>query len=361
MKIFIAGSTGIPARYGGFEVFAENISSYLVKEFKVYIACSRWLYSRDERKQESGNCRCYYLPFKANGFQSVIYDFASLLLACIYSDFIIMLGSGSGFSVFLLRFLTGKTMAIHVDGIEWKRKKWNYLARKYLKSSTYLCYRFADFLLVDNDKLVDHIPLKYRKKIVRVNYGIEHLPTIPLSDKHQTKHYALTIARAEPENNLEMIINACLTIEDIDLIIISNWNSTKYGRFLKSKYSDCRNIKLIGPIYNDQRTLQQYRLGCKVYIHGHSAGGTNPSLVEAMAAGKTILAHDNLFNRSATNSLAYYFKNTAELKEHLQSIDKSDYINSGENLKIYAINNYSWQRESAKIAEIVKYGIVNNR
>lgn len=361
MKVFILGSAGIPARYGGFEVFAENISAYLAKEFEVSVACSKLLYSANERITQTNNPKRFFIPLKPNGIQSIWYDFYSLLLACIYSDFIIMLGVGSGFTLSLFKILFNKPIAVHLDGLEWKREKWGYFTKYFLKLNASLCCRFADYIIIDNKSLLSFIPARFVPKAIHISYGCDHLPANMLLESIPLRPFALTIARAEPENNIQMIIDTFKTIVNLDLVIISNWKDTSYGRSIIKKNSECPNIKLIGPIYNDLKIIHQYRLSCKVYIHGHTAGGTNPSLVEAMAAGKPVLAHDNSFNRSTTDNNAFYFENSAELITHLNNLDSDIYRQSGNKLKEFAIQMYKWEEVSKKLTDMIRNRNVNNQ
>ena len=118
---------------------------------------------------------------------------------------------------------------------------------------------------------------------------------------------------------------------------------------------------MIGPIYNNPLLLQSYRLACSVYIHGHSAGGTNPSLVEAMASEKPILAHNNVFNRETTGNLAFYFSNSAELALHLANLHLEKYIISGQALRKFAFTEYNWKKAAMDLSEMFnrkKTGIV---
>jgi glycosyltransferase involved in cell wall biosynthesis len=360
VRIFILGCAGIPARYGGFEVFAENVSDYLAKEFDIYVACSKRLYSSSEREPKWHNLNRFFIPFRANGIQSIWYDFFSLLIACIKSDFIIMLGSGSGFSIFLFKIFIKTPIAVHIDGVEWKREKWGCFSKLYLKLNTFLCYKFVNYLIVDNERIVDLIPKKYIPKVVQIAYGCDHLPVIKNLKSPQQRPYALSIARAEPENNIQLIIDTFKIVDNMDLIIISNWNDTKYGQFLFKKNSHLSHIKLIGPIYNDPNTIQQYRLSCKVYIHGHSAGGTNPSLIEAMSTGKPIIAHDNIYNRTTTGNLALYFKDPHELLFNLNNLETIISDQSVNKLKNMAYQQYKWDKVSKGLIDMIKNRNINN-
>jgi len=353
LKLFIVGSAGVPARYGGFETFAENVSLRLSQDFNIYITCSSKFYTYENRQKNWNNLTRIFIPVRANGYQSLIYDFISLAIAHSQADFIIMLGSGSGLMLPFFKILKKLPVAVHIDGIEWKREKWNYFARTFLWLNYRFCLKFSHYIIVDNKALIKNIPGKYLSKVINISYGCEHLPEVKINPTFSGLSYALVIARAEPENNLEMIINAFISISYLNLIIISNWKYTKYGRWLFRNTKNITNVQMISPIYDDKELLQQYRMGCSVYIHGHSAGGTNPSLIEAMSTGKPILVFDNDFNRVTTSNMAYYFNNTLTLRLHLNMIKEEKYLLSGQNLKVFARHEYSWNKVSQKILSLI--------
>jgi glycosyltransferase involved in cell wall biosynthesis len=354
LKIYIIGSAGVPARYGGFETFAENLSVRLSIDFEVFVICSTKKYSQEKRQHNWNNIHRIFFPIRPNGIQSLIYDFISLLTAQANADFIIMLGSGSGLILPLFRIFKKLPIAVHIDGLEWKRGKWNRFARLFLWLNYKLCLCYARYIIADNKALIKNIPAKYRYKVVEISYGYEHNPDVNFNPYLFNKPYALVIARAEPENNLEMIINAFKTLSNLSLIIISNCEYTKYGRWLLKNSSGLSNLQIIGPVYEDRVLLQQYRMGCSVYIHGHSAGGTNPSLIEAMATGKPVLAFDNEFNRVTTNNKAYYFDNTMSLLSLINSINDDEFLISAQNLKQYTMQEYNWDKVSDKFASLIK-------
>lgn len=343
-KIYLIGSAGIPARYGGFETFAENLSLKLVKKYEFIVFCSKKNYQPTERKKNWNSIHRIFLPFKSNGLQSILYDLLSLIIARRKADRIILLGSGIGLFLPVLPKRIRRKIWLHIDGLEWKRSKWNFIIKKYL----YLCHaigiHFSEKIIIDNEMLVKYIPQQYHTKIIRSGYGGEHLPKLTNTSSPLKESYALIIARAEPENNLELIIRCFSEIDVIHLVVIANWYQTAIGRQLIQKYSGYPSLSLIGPIFNDPVKLQTFRVHSSLYIHGHSVGGTNPSLVEAMWAGIPIFAFDNEFNRSTTDNRAFYFRNEKELKLLLLNRDTLDLTDSAQRLKSYASEFHTWER-----------------
>lgn len=343
-KIYVIGSAGIPARYGGFETFAENFSKKLALKHDITVICSNKNYDRSEMSKTWNSIHRIFLPLNPNGFQSILYDLLSLALCMHKADKIVLLGSGIGSILLLLPKQIRHKIWMHIDGLEWKRNKWNVLIRKYLQINFSIGIRFTGKIIIDNEALVPYIPKKFHFKIIRSGYGGDHLPQLKNAKLTFSESYALVIARAEPENNLELILKCFLSLNSIHLVVISNWQQTSYGQFLKNKYAYRPALSLIGPIFNDPEKLQSFRLNCSLYIHGHSAGGTNPSLVEAMFSGVPIFAFDNEFNRRTTNNFAYFFSTYEELFDLLKKRNTLDLKTSAQKLQKYASEFHTWDK-----------------
>ena len=231
-----------------------------------------------------------------------------------------------------------------MDGIEWKRKKWNAPTRLFLKICRNLSLRFANTVLLDNKVMLEGISHRYRYKIRLITYGWEHLPTIEAYSKPVDFEYALVIARAEPENNLEMIMEVFSGLTDLNLIVITNAGETKHGRYLIKRFSGNENIRFIEAIYDKPVLLNAYRINCILYIHGHSAGGTNPSLIEAMSCGLTITAWDNDFNRTASDNRLSYFLDRNSLQRNISTHLKNHKRIPDRKLQGFAREKYSWKK-----------------
>ena len=352
-KLFIIGCTGVPARYGGFETFAENVALELSKSLDVSVICSSKLYTPDERIINWNGINRIFYSMYPNGLGSIMYDLKGLLQAGKEADYILLLGVGSGLFFPLLPSLRTKNLLIHIDGIEWKRPKWNLIEKIYLRIGFWFSLRYAKTIILDNKALNDYIPDTFRKKTVILNYGGNHLPVIEkLPVMTSEISYALVIARAEPENNLHLILRIFEQLKNPRLIIISNWNNNRYGKKLYRYYSGVKNIQLLDAIY-DAYQIHQYRMNCTLYIHGHSVGGTNPSLVEAMYAGLPIVAFDNEFNRITTNNLAIYFRTGKDLEYILQHSNQLNLSESAGKMKQYAMQNYTWDKTARKLIKMI--------
>ena len=159
------------------------------------------------------------------------------------------------------------------------------------------------------------------------------------------KPYAFAVCRIEPENNTHMLLEAFADNPPFPIVIVGNWRYKEYGRNLKEQYRDCPNTYLIDPIY-EQKKLNQLRQNCYVYLHGHSCGGTNPSLVEAMYLALPVIAFDVPFNRETTENQALFFDSTATLKNLCATLDEAKRSEIAGKMKEIADRRYTWERIS---------------
>jgi glycosyltransferase involved in cell wall biosynthesis len=204
---------------------------------------------------------------------------------------------------------------VNVDGMEWKRSKYNRLTRQFLKMAESLAAKNAQVLIADSPRMQEHFLATYGKKPVYIPYGAEVFaninPSVPQKYKVIPHQYFLLIARMEPENNIDMIIQGYLVSNhEFPLVVIGNMTN-KFGKYISAEYN-YPDIKYTGPVF-DQPELNNLRYHSSGYFHGHSVGGTNPALLEAMACGCNIAAHNNVFNNAVLQNEADYFSNSEEV------------------------------------------------
>lgn len=348
--ISFVGSVGIPARYGGFETLVEELSKQLQHHYNIKVFCSKEVYSKPERISGNKTLSYYYIPFKANGVQSIFYDAISFRKALKSSDIMILLGGGAGVFLYLSQLIyRKKKILFHPDGLEWKRKKWNWLTNRYLRYSIQLLCRIADSIVIDNKALLPYYR-QFSAKLEFCTYGGNQfeLSDIPTDNED----YWLTIARAEPENNLEMIAQSFLGRPTEHWKLISNYSQTSYGRMLYERFGNVENIQFLQADYS-KVFLEKHLNACKGYIHGHSAGGTNPTLTAAMWLNKPLLCHRNEFNRATTQEAALFFCSAEELLRHRE---KNPLPNTAltQKAKNIAIEEYQWSHISEKYRIIIE-------
>ena len=348
MKIAIIGTVGIPGCYGGFETLAENLAYYHFKEnidCELIVYCSRRAYI--DRPNTFLSTQLKYSIFNANGLSSIIYDFITCLHALIYkANIVLILGVSGGLFLPIFKFFFNAKIIINIDGIEWKRQKWKKTAQIFLRWSEYVAIKYSDFVIADNIGIENYIKDTYGINSKFISYGGDHAHQPSLS-KNENSHiklpdnYMLSLCRIEPENNVEMILKA-FTETKMRIVFIGNWNASQYGINLKKKYSKYKNITLFEPIY-EQYLLNIIRLNAAGYIHGHSAGGTNPSLVEMMFYNVPIFVFDCIYNRYTTENMAIYFNSSHELANLISSISAQNKLDVIKNMNRVAIRNYRWE------------------
>lgn len=354
-KVAIIGTVGLPSNYGGFETLVEYITRDLNNDFEFTVYCSSKSYTK--KVKSYNNCRLHYIKLDANGLQSIPYDIFSMIHAARYADVLLVLGhSGAIFYPFLKLFYK-KSIIVNIDGCEWKRNKFNFLTKKFLKFSEKLSINFASQIIGDNKVIVDYVLKSHNKRANLIAYGGDHVKkniSSTLKKKYTffDKPYSFKVCRIEPENNIEMILEAFSCLKNKNLVIVGNWKNSKFGLELKSKYESFDNIYLLNAIY-DQNILDQIRSNCHIYIHGHSAGGTNPSLVEAMSLGLPIFCFNIGYNKATTHNSAKYFNSSSELMDILNNTKPEELVNIRSKMIEIAKKEYKWSHISEKYKKLI--------
>lgn len=349
-QVAIVGTQGVPAKYGGFETLVENIiGDNCCSEVRYTIFCSGKDYAT--RMDTYKGTRLKYIPlFHANGVQSTPYDILSMLEVLHGYDTVVILGTSGCIFLPVFRLLYRKKLIVNIDGLEHRRAKWGKFAKWFLRTSEAMAVRYADVIIADNKGIQDYVTETYHKSSELIAYGGDHGQRT-VSSEQQTEilkqykvtagEFAISVCRIEPENNSHLILEAFARTK-IPLVFIGNWDRSEYSRNLKKQYQSFGNIKMVTSLYNLD-TLYTLRSQCSCYIHGHSAGGTNPSLVEAMFFGKPILAYDVIYNRETTENKAAYFKTTDDLIKLLYDTPKEGSI-----MKEIGQRRYTWKHIAAQ-------------
>lgn len=355
-KIHIIGTVGLPANYGGWETLSDNLVKHLAKDYEITVYCTSTRYS--EKIDEYNGAKLVYLKLNANGFQSIFYDLLSMIKSIRTSDVMLVLGvSGCIFLPFIKLLYKGRVI-VNIDGMEWRRDKWSKYTKKFLKLSEYVAVKFADIVVSDNKAIQNYIYEEYQEKSELIAYGADHAYTDFVSEKLSKSELdsfsCFKVCRIEPENNIEMILNAFVLMPRNSLIIVGNWENSEYGKTLKTKFNFYKNIQLLNPIYNILE-LNKLRCNADIYMHGHSAGGTNPSLVEAMFLALPIFSYDVSYNRETTLNQCEYFKNTDELIDLFKKTNREKLIKNAIDMKKIADNIYTWSAVSKNYKKLLDY------
>lgn len=356
INVAIVGTQGVPAKYGGFESLVENIiGDNCPPDVRYTVFCSSADFSSTTLEEYKG-ARLKYVNLHANGIYSVAYDIVSMCRALRGYDVILVLGVSGCMFMPILRRLTKARIIVNIDGLEHRREKWGRAARWMLRHSEAMAVKYADVIVADNKGIQDYVEETYGKKSALIAYGGDHsernidparMEAILSKYKLSRGAYAITVCRIEPENNCHIILDA-FSQTDFSLVFVGNWDHSDFSRSLREKYSSFGNIRLLDAVY-DLDILYTLRSNAGLYIHGHSAGGTNPSLVEAMHFGIPIATWNVVYNRETTENKAYYFSSPEELIELAARKDLH-----GESMKEIANRRYLWHLISEQYVNLFR-------
>ncbi len=357
IRLAIVGTRGIPAAYGGFETFAEEVSRRLADEgYNIMVYCER----ASNMTAAYNGVKIAYSYFSKSR-NPLLFYFDSILKAVMRNNTILVAGAGGALFYFLPK-LFNVFIITNIDGLESKRGKWSLLKRLYIKMSEYLAANCSDIIIADSQGIRTYLLDTYKidpRRIALIEYGAytNNLYDQAILDKYSLMHneYYLVVSRLEPENNIRMIVEGYLNAETVlPLVIVGTILDTDYVRKILKYRSD--KVVLLGGIY-DRSELQALRYSCSAYIHGHSVGGTNPSLLEALGSGNICICHDNIFNREVTASRMFYFSNREDLREAIETVGQLR-TDSRKKVKQFGIDRvqqyYNWDRIASRYDDLLQ-------
>jgi len=323
-KLRILGIRGIPGQHGGFETFAECLALYLVNkgwEVTVYNQVDSGEYFEDEWE----GIKRIHIPVLLKGAKgTIVFDWKSIVHASQSNALVLTLGYNT--AVFDLLFRLKKiTNVKNMDGLEWQRGKWKLYEKAWLYFNERMACRFSNHLIADHPRIKSYLEGRVLKeKITMIPYGGEFIVTADRAYIESlgldAKGYAIVIARPEPENMVLEIVSAfSRRYRGKKLVVLGNFDVVK-NEYHKKIYAKASNEVIFpGAIY-DKSQVNSLRFYSCLYIHGHTVGGTNPSLVESLGAGSPVLAHKNKFNMWVAGKGAKYFSNENDCSHLLDTI-----------------------------------------
>ena len=376
--VFIIGSRGLPAQYGGFETFVDQLVSHQVSsDIQYHVACL----SNDQAYQhfDYKGVDCFTIKAPKLGPARVIaYDMMAISYALkvikkkgITQPIFYVLGNTIG--AFVAPFARkihkmGGKFYINPDGLEWKRAKWAKPIQAYLKYSEKIMTRHADLVISDNPGIESYIKEAYPwSKTTYIAYGTDLSPTSLTSQDRkvrefyqkwqtQEKNYYLILGRFVPENNYETAIREFMTSSTKrDLVIICNQEGNPYFEELRARtgFDQDPRVKFVGTVY-DQDLLKYIRKEAFAYIHGHEVGGTNPGLLEALAQTDLNLVLGVSFNQTVAKDSAHYWtKETGNLVHLIDRVDSLEDVSEwGQRAKANMKQNFTWEKIVGEYEEL---------
>ncbi|MBZ9687734.1 DUF1972 domain-containing protein [Clostridium estertheticum] len=380
VNVFIIGSKGIPAKYGGFETFVDKLTFYKKNNnIKYHVAC---LSDNDDEFEHNG-ARCFNVKGKNIGSaKALLYDIDALKKCEVYIKdnnlsnciiYILACRIGPYLAVCKKRLAKlGIVVYVNPDGHEWKRTKWNKAIKAYWKYSERLMIKYSDLIICDSIGIEEYIKSDYKQfkpKTTFIAYGAdvekskldgndEMLVKWLMENNIEKKQYSLIVGRFVPENNYEVMIREYMkSSTEKPLVIITNVEKNKFFEelLINTKFNGDTRIKFVGTVYHEQ-LLKKIREEAYCYLHGHEVGGTNPSLLEALSSTSLNLLLDVNFNKEVGKNGALYFnKNSGDLSKLIDEVDNynnDDIVGFSLKAKARIIKHYSWDKIVKKYEEL---------
>lgn len=346
MKLAILGTRGIPANYGGFETFAEELSVRLAArghDVTVYGRSNNIQYSGKEYK----GVKLVILPtIGTKHLDTVAHTFISVLHAVPRRFDCVLICNAANAVFAAVPRITGTPVALNVDGIERKRKKWGPAGRMYYRISEYLSTIIPNVIVTDAAVIREYYMQQYGAPSRMIAYGAscDPEPTTEVQKKLgvQPRDYLLYVSRLEPENNAHMVVQAYASVRSEKPLLIVGDAPYAHEYIAGLKATTDARVRFPGAIYGTgYRELQSHAY---VYIHATEVGGTHPALIEAMGAGNCVLVYDTPENREVVGDCGVYFKSEGELSKRIQlAIDDPGLVESyRENARARILSRYSW-------------------
>ncbi|SRR5260221_1615744 len=328
LKIAILGTRGIPNHYGGFEHVSEYVSEGLVKRGHSVTVYNSHNHPYQEDKWNGVDIEhCYDPEYLIGTAGQFIYDLNCLIDARKRNFDVVMMMGYTSSSIWGKLYPKKSTVITNMDGLEWKRSKYSPSVQKFLKYAERLAVKYSQYYISDSRVIKSYLGEKYNIDSKYIPYGADLFSEEEREQVDQAdalkEDYFLLMARMEPENNIETILQGFNNSSSLKKFKVLGDTSNRFGKFITHKFKNDDRIEFKGSIFDNSkvRVLQN---NSYLYFHGHSVGGTNPSLLEAMASEALIAAHNNPFNKSVLNADAFYFSDVNEVRNLVETVQRKE-------------------------------------
>jgi glycosyltransferase involved in cell wall biosynthesis len=359
VKVAFLGTRGVPARYGGFETAVEEIARRFIEQgIEPLVYCRNSV----DRPAEHDGIHLVHLPaIHRRSLETLSHTFLSVLHLMRHPVDAVLLFNGAN-SVFvpLLR-ARGMPTAVHVDGLEWERSKWSRWGRQWHRFGERAAVRFGSAVIADAPGIARYYRERHGAETVEVTYGApvlrdvgdDRLAALDL----EPGGYHLVVARLVPENHVDVIVDGYLrSSAGLPLVVVGG---ATYGAAhledIRRCAADDPRVHLIGAVW-DQEELNQLYANARTYLHGHSVGGTNPSLLRAMGAGAAVIAWDVEFNRDVLRTHGSYFSDADQLAVELEraEADATWACVAGEAARAHVETHFRWDDVASGYADLCR-------
>lgn len=366
MKLAIIGSRGYPYVYSGYETFVKEVAERLVSQgIEVRVYCHKQLFK--ERPAKVKGIELVYIPtIESKVLSQLIHSFLSMTHACCSkTDVILTVNAANGPWGLIARIFRKKTI-INVDGMEWQRPKWKGLGARYFKTAAWLSTRLYDVIVTDAEAMRQVYLNTFQKDSTVIAYGanIRHSTQPELIGQFGLTpgSYYLIVGRLIPDNNSDLLLEGFLRFSSTKKMVIVGDVPYKdaFAQGMKSRASE--QVLFLGYIENSEILAELYH-HCHAYLHGHEFGGTNPTMLKAMAYGCAILALNTVFNQEMLQQGRYglFFDKTPESLAELMHQTESDDAGMQalrHNARNGLTKKYDWDVVTAQYLELMK-GLCN--
>lgn len=366
MKIAMIGTRGVPARYGGFETAVEEIGHRLVAAgHQVTVYCR----NRGQRERTYGGMRLVNLPaVRVRSLETITHSGISIAHAIIRGrpDAAFVFNAANAPYLPFLR-ASGIPTAVHIDGLEWKRAKWAGNGARYYRWAERRSVLAADAVIADAQAIADHVSVAHGRDAVLIPYGapVTHAGAQRLVELNlEPDRYHLVVARFEPENHVREIVAGYVASDAVlPLVVVGSAPySDAYRAEIKMAAGADPRVRLVGSLW-DQELLDALYGHARSYLHGHSVGGTNPSLLRAMGAGAPVSVFDCPFNREVTAGCATLFRDPSEVGEAVLAAERDGQAAAerGERGRAHAAATYRWEDVAKAYHDLARVLVVGKR
>lgn len=349
LRIAILGTRGIPNHYGGFEHITEYVSAGLVKR-----GHGVWVYNSHNHPYTADSwngvniIHCYDPEYLIGSAGQFVYDLNCIIDARKRKFDVVMIMGYTSSSVWGWLFPQKSAIVTNMDGLEWSRTKYSKPVQRFLRYAEKLAVKYSPYYISDSLVIKQYLASKYHINSRYIPYGADVLSAIEREqmDKSQAKKedYFLLMARMEPENNIDLILEGFNKSNSVKPFKVLGDTGNRFGKYIKHKYKSDTRIHFKGSIY-DTPQVRALQNNSYLYFHGHSVGGTNPSLLEAMASEALIAAHNNPFNQSVLHTDAFYFNNADEVKSLVENVRRHHEEQKMVHNNLHKIKNrFNWER-----------------